>query len=337
MKIAVIAGWILLVIEGLIIASMFIQPNMGDDAAGRGMARGFAVLLGPVLLLAAALFVWGQRGGPRVAFWAGFAIMAIPLMVIVKNNVAGTFNSLDTAAGKKLYGKFDDSRLTRIARAIEKEDTAAVRAAIAEGPIDFTARSRRGRTIFGRAVEYAATYEATSAALEPVRMLLAAGAKPTPNVIEPEYSQQSLDAHLLIAYVFGAGYGNTIPLLDMLLDAGADPNTRNYEGQPLYFSTYMTLPKLEVLAKHGADFTALETTRTDRAGYTGAMYAAEIGEWDIVSFLLDHGVRADHVAPDGNSLRKIVAQKQKEGVSDSTIAEVMRRLDAARGAKVPKR
>jgi hypothetical protein len=108
MKIAVIAGWILLVIEGLIIASMVIQPNMGDDAAGRGMARGFAVVLGPVLLLAAALFVWGQRGGPRVAFWAGFAIMAIPLMVIVKNNVVGTFNSLDIAAGKKLYGKFDE-------------------------------------------------------------------------------------------------------------------------------------------------------------------------------------------------------------------------------------
>ena len=54
--------------------------RLGDDAAGRGMARGFAVILGPILLVAAALFIWGQRGGPRPAFWAGFRIMAIPLV-----------------------------------------------------------------------------------------------------------------------------------------------------------------------------------------------------------------------------------------------------------------
>jgi hypothetical protein len=314
------------VIEGVIIAGMFIQPNMGDDAAGRGMARGFAVILGPVFLVAAALFLWGQRGGPRAAFWIGFGVMAIPLAVIIKNNVSGKLRSFDIAAGKSLYGKFDDARLTKLARAIEKEDTTAVRTLIAEGPIDFEARSRRGRTIFGRAVEYASTYEASPAALEPVRMLLAAGAKPIPNAIEPEFSQGDLDAHLLIAYVFGAGFRNTIPLLDMLLDAGADPNMRNYEGQPLYFSTYMSLPKLETLARHGADFTALETTRTDRQGYTGAMFAAELGEWDIVRFMLDHGVKADHVVPDGNTLAKIMAEKQQESGSDSAFVALMQRI-----------
>ena len=65
-------------------------------------------------------------------------------------------------------------------------------------------------------------------------------------------------------------------LLDLVLGAGADPNMRNYEGQPLYFSSYLTLPKLEMLAKHGADFTALETTRDDRRGWTGAMFPAMI-------------------------------------------------------------
>ena len=333
MKIAVIAGWILLAIEGLIIASMFVRPDMGDDAAGRGLARGLATLIAPVLLIAAALFIWGQRGGPRAAFWAGFGVMAIPLMVIARNKLVGTVDRLDRAAGKALYGRFDDSRLTRMARAIEKEDTATVRALIGEGPIDFEARSKRGRTILGRAIEHASEYMSTPAALEPVRMLLEAGAKPLPNVIEPEPSQGNLDAHLLIAFVFGSAYGNTIPLLDMLLAAGADPNTRNYEQQPLYFSTYMSLPKLEVLAKHGADFTALETTRMDRQGYTGAMFAAEIGEWGIVEFMLDHGVNADHVAPDGNTLRKIIAEK-REHAGDSAFIAVVRRLDAARDGRV---
>ena len=328
MKIAVIVGWILLVIEAALVLSMFVQPNMGDDAAGRGMARGFAIVLGPLLLLAAALFLWGQRGGPRFAFWAGFAIMAIPLAFIIKNSVVGRFNSFELARGRALYGKFDDGRLTKLARAIEAEDTAAARAIIAEGPIDFTARSRRGRTILGRAIEFAGSHDSSPTALESVRMLLEAGGKPLPNVIEREFYQGDLDAHLLVAFVFGGNSPNTVPLLDMVLAAGADPNTRNYEGQPLYFSTYATRPKLEVLAKHGADFTVLETTRTDRAGYTGAMSMAELGNWEIVLFLLDHGVPADYVAPDGNSLRKIVALKQKERAGDAAMTAVVERLGA---------
>ena len=104
--------------------------------------------------------------------------MAIPLTIIVGNKVIETFNRLDRAAGNALYGKFDDARLTSLARAIEKNDTVAVRSMLAEGPVDFTARSRRGRTILGRAVEQAASYDGTDASLEIVRMLLAAGATP---------------------------------------------------------------------------------------------------------------------------------------------------------------
>ena len=328
MKLAVIIGWALLAIEGLLVATMFVQKNMGDDAAGRGVARGFAMVLAPVLIVAAALFIWGQRGGPRAAFWAGFGVMAIPLTFMAWNTIGGTLRRLDLAAGKSRYGRFDDHRLTKLARAIERDDTAAVRAILAEGPVDFTARSRRGRTIFGRAVEHTSQSYESEAGLESVRLLLAAGATPIPNAIEPEFYRGDLDAHLLVAYVFGGNSRNTIPLLDMLLSAGADANMRNYEGQPLYFSTYMSRPKLEVLAKHGADFTAPDTTRTDRVGWTAAMFAAQMGQWDAVSFLLDHGVRGDVVAPDGTSLATIIAEKKSEGDRSEAMAAVKARLVA---------
>jgi hypothetical protein len=251
MKLAVITGWILLALEGLFVAVLFVSKNMGDDAAGRGMARGFAVILGPILLVAAALFIWGQRGGPRPAFWAGFGIMAIPLVFFLVTSAKKTLRGFDLAAGKALYGKFNDRRLTRLARAIEKNDTATVRSIIAEGPIDFTARSKRGRTILGRAIEHASGAYDAPEAVASVRMLLEAGGKPLPNLIEPEFSQGDLDAHLLVAYVFGGNSPNTLPLLDLVLGAGADPNMRNYEGQPLYFSSYLTLPKLEMLPSTG--------------------------------------------------------------------------------------
>ena len=115
----------------------------------------------------------------------------------------------------------------------------------------------------------------------------------------------------------------------MVLAAGADPNTRNYEGAPLYFAMSASLPKLEVLAKHGADFTALETKRTDRIGWNAAMIAAQLQKWDAVVFFLDHGVRVDHVAADGASLRTIVKAKKAEGVSHDSLGPVTRRIEAA--------
>ena len=328
MKIAIIVGWILLAIEAALVLYMFVQPNVGDDAAGRGMAAGFGLVLGPILALSAALFIWGQRGGPRIAFWTGFGIIAVPLAFIAITSGSRKFDQLDRAHSKARSLEFPDERLTRLSRAIEQEDTATVSAVLAEGPVDFTARSSAGRTPLGRAIEHAADYWSTPVALEPVRMLLAAGAKPLPNVISPEFYQGDSDAHLMIAWVFGQNYQNTIPLLDMLFTAGADPNTRDHEGEPLFVSPQATVPVLEIFAKHGADFTATDT-RSDRLGWSGAMVAAELEKWDLIPFFLEHGVRADHRSADGTTLQSIIAEKKKEGTSKETLAPVMRSIEAA--------
>lgn len=330
MRAAVIVGWILLALEALVVASLYVTENMGDDAAGRGMARGFALILAPILLVAGALFVWGQRGGPRPAFRAGVGIMALPLAFFALSAVKGSLRSVELAAGKAMFGSYADGRLTRLARAIEKNDTAKVRSLLQDGGIDFELRSKRGRTILGLAIEHALGAYEPPEAVENVRMLMQAGATPIANAIKPEFYQGSLDAHLLVAYVFGMGGPNTLPILDLILGAGADPDTRNYEGQPLYFSTYSSLPKLEMLAKHGADFTALETTRTDRAGWTGAMFAAELGDWESALFLLDHGVPIDHTGKDGSTLKTIVAAKSEAGESGTSFEQLRERVGLVR-------
>lgn len=329
-RLATITGWILLAAEVFVVGALFITRNMGDDAAGRGMARGFAIVLAPVVAVAAGLFIWGQRGGPRGAFWIGFGVLALPLALFAVNAARSTLRSASISAGKALNGKFDDARLTTLARAIEGNDTAKVRAMLGEGRIDFDARSRRGRTILGRAIEHALEYGSPPSAVESVRMLLAAGAKPIPNAVEPEFYQGNLDAHRLVAFVFGYTGDNMLQILDLILAAGADPNTRNYEEQPLYFSTYSSLAKLQVLARHGADFTALESTRTDRNGWTGAMFAVELGEYDVAAFLLDHGVSAQHVAPDGSSLRSLLQAKADAGESGAAFDALCVRAGVSR-------
>jgi hypothetical protein len=56
------------------------------------------------------------------------------------------------------------------------------------------------------------------------------------------------------------------------------------------------------------------------------MVAAQLESWDHVLFFLDHGVSADHTAPDGTSLRKIIEAKRREGASDSALQNVVARL-----------
>jgi hypothetical protein len=333
-KIVIVVGWVLLAIEAVFIAGMALSANVGDDAAGHGVGRALALVLGLVLIGAAALFLWGHRGGPRAAFWIGFGVMAIPLVILARNAAARPFRSVERAIGRAKDADFPDDRLSQLARAIEQDDTATMTLVLAQGAVDFDARNRSGRTILGRAIEHAIGPGGSPAALDAVRLLLAAGAKPHPNLIEPEFTKANLNAHLLVAHLFHATSANAIPVLDMVLASGADPNTRNYEGAPLYFEVFSQLPRLEVLATHGAEFTALENTRSDRMGWTAAMVAAQLEKWDHVLFFLDHGVSADHAAPDGTSLRAIVETKRREGNSDGRLASIAQRV---RGKGAPQR
>jgi ankyrin repeat protein len=307
-SLVIIAGWTLLVAEVVVVASMFVLRDAGDDAAGRGVGRALSLLAGLALLVAGSLFVWGQRGGPRAMLWAGLVLMALPLVVVARNAASAGFRRIDLATGHARHRAFADAHLTRVARAIEAEDIDAVRALLAEGAVDFDARNRGGQTILGVAVAHALARMATPAAAESVRLLLAAGAGPAPNVIRHDPIAAEPDAHLLVAHVFDSNAPNALSVLDLLLGAGADANARDHAGQPLYFAPFLTRPKVDVLARHGADFSALDT-REDRTGWTAAMVAAQLGNEDLVRFFLDHGVRADHVAPDGMTLAKIVARK----------------------------
>ncbi|MBC7841914.1 MAG: hypothetical protein H7099_06365 [Gemmatimonadaceae bacterium] len=59
MKPLIVIGWILLALEALLVVMLAVTKNVGNDAAGRGMASGVAIVLAPIVLVAAGLFYWG--------------------------------------------------------------------------------------------------------------------------------------------------------------------------------------------------------------------------------------------------------------------------------------
>ena len=220
---------------------------MGDDAAGRGMATGFAIVLGPTVILAGVLLFWGTRGGPRQALWAGFCLVAAP---------------------------------------------------VAYGAVTFSGGMSRG---------------------EPLRLLLAAGAPPAVNAMAPERTMRSVSEHDLVLHIIGIGHAGALLALDTLLGAGAGANVVDADGRPI--SMFTPLPALEILKRHGADFTPLDT-RTDRLTWNALMNAVYLKQWAEALFFIQEGLSPDYTAPDGKSARTILAEVDPRGSTYRGDAEV---------------
>lgn len=312
LKSLMIAGWVLLALEGLFVVSLLLTKNMGDDAAGRGMATGFGMLLAPVVLAAGALLLWGTRGGPKPALWAGLFMVSTPLLFGAVSMAKGTLYSLSHMLGRAQQGSFDDRSLTKLARAIERQDTNTVRTLLASTKPDWNARSQTGRTILGHAVMLATDdYEGPGRVVF-VRMLLDAGAPPANNAISPGRTSASVTEHNLVYHLYGVHNPAALAVLDMVLAAGASPNVVDEDDRPIYFSTYTVLPALEILGKHGADFTRLDP-REDLQGQNALMNAIDMRMWDCATFFLKQGLSPDYTAPDGRSARTILAKNDPPG------------------------
>jgi hypothetical protein len=312
MKLQVMASWSLLALEAAFVLMLALQRNMGDDAAGRGMASGFALLLAPVVLTAAALLWWGSRGGPAAAWWLGFCIVMSPVAYGSFNFSSGMLKKIDRGLWQAQQGRFADARLRDLARAIDTQDRSATQRLLAAGPVDWAARDRWGRTLLGHAVQKALADNGASNRPAFVHLLLAAGAPPAVDALAAHETSASVSEHNLVYHLYGVHNPNALAVMDRVLAAGASPEVVDEDGRPIYFSTYTVLPALEILARHGANFTHLDP-RSDRLQHTALMNAASMQMWAEAAFFLRHGVSPDHRAPDGQTLQSILAEVDPPG------------------------
>jgi hypothetical protein len=99
--------------------------------------------------------------------------------------------------------------------------------------------------------------------------------------------------------------GKDVLLLRAVLDTNVDLNHLNLEGCPRFFSALKWPEGLALMLEHGA-----KTEAEDKKGYTAIMWAVLLRYWPSIDVLLAHGARVDHVAPDGESVRSIVAEQR---------------------------
>lgn len=328
MKALAIVAWTCFGLE--LVALVLMLTDRGGDAASRGLGAFYAILMGVPMTIAAGLLIWGQASGRKGPLVAGAAITTLPLTVGLVLGAKSLVRRVSRHVALGRQGRFPDGRLTELARAIDRGDLEKVKALLQGPPPDWKARDAFDRTILGHAVTRALDYtEGKDAHAETVRLLLKAGAPPAEDALRPNDGSYA-SWYSLLNTVAGDSSPRGLALLDLLLEAGADPNTKSqYDDHSLLFETWMTVPKLEVFAKHGADLRALDG-RSDRKGYSLLMNAVVYQQWDNARWLLEHGVSPNVKGADGATVDSLLKEAREAGVEEAkAVAEAVAKARAA--------
>ena len=301
LKVIAILGWVFFALDAAAVAMLLLTKNMGDDAAGRGMATGWGLLLAPVVLAAGGLLFWAQRSGSYLGVVAVTLVVGFPFLVMAKQVVMGPVHAMSRALQRVGRGRFKDPRLTALATAIARRETSGVSSLLANpGGLDFTARDAHGRTILGIAVEAATDGMGNRLDVDVVRKLVKAGARYTDDAIEE-------NGRMFSSVVYNSGDENA-ELMDVLLTAGANPDdTEQFDGRPLLMHHNMTAAKARVLLAHGARLDVRDD-RSDRPGWDVLMNAVTMSEWELALLFLERGVSPDFRASDGKGVSDVLRE-----------------------------
>lgn len=256
-------AWLLFFVLGLAAAT-----STRQSAIAVAFSLPFAVPL-LVLVLAVVLFTKSPSGVGRLI---ALLLAAAPALILfwAKASATREMRLNTTSTGEVAY--YREGPLRELATAIRANDTATVSKLLPT--VDVNADGFQGITPLMLAVRQ---LEHTPKQLDVLRMLLAAKADPN------KIAERELPLEVAIQQGQHAG---AEPVL-MMLKAGANPNTKNEWGSPVYFmGTGITVPieVLTTLLDNGADLRA-----TGKSGNSVVFDAALTQNWKAVMLLLERG------------------------------------------------
>lgn len=201
----------------------------------------------------------------------------------------------------------DQPALFAVAQGIVENDPEAIRAAAKSVP-DLQAAGRDGATLLNFAVRQSWQRPET---VDAVRTLLSLG-------VDPNYTNGTPNSFAMANSVHASA-----PVLRAMLEAGANPNTRDEFGRPIilmnwYLGYYenQARSRLELLLDHGADVnSAMPTDRSYSAGYPLLLYRTAMGLKDNLAYadallLLERGADPNRAGADGMMLGNMLMTHQ---------------------------
>ena len=240
-------AWGLLAIESVayVIFLVGLLRNIGNDRVERSTMFILCTAIAGFLALVGALLTYARSSQSAVAVWAGFGIALLPLLVGGGLWGGDLIDRLRLTRAKSETMQFSDSALSELSQALHDKDTSALRRCLQSKQINWTTPD--AAKLFTYAV-YVAIEDYSDTAVERVRLLVEAGARTSAN---------ELQRVPLMTNVLAGNTSTSVDLLDLVLRAGGNPNATDASQEPLIHLMECTLPKLKVLAQHGATLTAL--------------------------------------------------------------------------------
>ncbi len=279
LKIIIVAGWGLFAIDAFLAVVALISRNLGNDAAGRGVAFTFGLIgLAFVFAGGAGLYFSG-----RFHSWLGAAAsilpLALPLLLFFGSDIESYAQRVASVFHRQKAGRFPDPAQRELFNAIENDDCEAIRKILAARP-NLGARDEAGSDLLSYAVtqtHLARSDEENVKSVEGVRLLVDAGADPNPPFIESAYHVSRPMPDGWAADPAGA------EVFRLLLEHGANPNVLK-EKQPLIFDIWTNPDSMRAMLDHGADINA-----RDENGDTPLLFYLWNGRWDAAMLVLERG------------------------------------------------
>jgi len=304
-RVIAVIGWVCLALDAALVFALIVVRDAGSDAAGRGVGRGWGLVLLPVLLIAAGLLYWGTKSGSKLGTIGGTIIVALPFLFLAQSRLAQMRETSRYLAQEAQHGRFDDAWLNGLAQAVDAGDTTALKTLLASYTAsatapDYTQRDASGETLLGFAVTRALDYSGTDDKVSALRVLLQHG---VPYAADAQTVGMDWS---FTALVDSRDKGAAVAAI--ALDAGADPHQKaRYDKYPIILSYEVPLPQLRLLVQHGADVQA-----KNERGESTLMNAISFKKFSEALFFLEQGVDPDYATSDGRTARTELKRVEDE-------------------------
>lgn len=295
-RVLALIGWICFALDAAFVIALIVIRDAGSDAAGRGLGRGWGLILLPVLLVAGALLYWGTKSGSKIGTTTATAMVALPFVLLAQGKVKQMRENARYSAQQAEHGQFSDANLNAVVKVIDAGDTTALQTLLASFKtnntlLNYTERDRAGETLLGFAATRAMDYNATTDKVAALRILLQNGVPYAADArtIGYDWSYEALTS----------GGDKFVEISAIALDAGANANQMSrYDNYPVIMSDQVSVPKLQLLVKHGANVHVL-----NERGESTLFNMVRFKKFPEALFFLEHGVDPQIANVDGQTAR----------------------------------
>ncbi len=312
LRILTITAWVLLAVDALMVIVTIIAPNMGDDAAGRGVALGYGMVALVVLLIGGAALYFGGRAHSTLAVTGSLVLLALPLLLFFGTDLENVVHRATGWFSDRKVGRYPEQAQRELAKAIQAGDPTAMRKILAAHP-NLNARDEAGNDMLGYAVSMSTTLGTNVSPenrIEVVRLLLEAG-------MDPNQARSVYGGTTYFDLSRNLTDPTAMQIFRLFLDHGANPNAITIEGTPMIFDTWQNLDGVRAVLDHGGNVDI-----RGKDGTTPLLFYVGNGRWDAALLMLDRGADVNVQNESGVTVdmalanRKGLAERLQESLPD---------------------